>query len=334
MKNKITSLGKLSKEKDNLWVSHNAKNYKCFWLREHEETYTKFRMRKIEAYIQGDDTTIHQQFTEEECKITDEFCRPKEQKKGILVWEKKKHNFKIFNSLGQHEVHQFGTFFLIGNLGISGVKLKEQGNMILLENSYIIKRISGKIGQTKYDFQKFMNFSKTYAKTTEENVQREILEGRITRELIRENRIMATIAANLCRTKQEVRMLQSTNLNHFTDSAENLVFGDRNRVMIRKGDAILIGKCKEIRKFRINWQKKINKTCFKYFPTNFGRGKLGFLELETRRILKHSPTVKCHLRARNTHIRDVNGEYPQFVLDKGFRQIKIMTEHKAKAGNF
>ena len=178
------------------------------WWSDHVETFVRFRIRKIEGSLEGSDKNIHQHFTVSSCEVGKMYCIPEEQKKGVIVWSKMKHNFKIFRSLGDFDIDQFGNFYLISKLAIAGTKIREDNGMILLENSYVLKKING-TKMVKGQEKKFMKASKRYATKTKANVQRELLEGQLAQELIREENMIKTMAATLCRTQKEIRRLEA-----------------------------------------------------------------------------------------------------------------------------
>ena len=151
---------------------------------------------------------------------------------GKVIWDMPKHNFKEYRSLGLQKIYQFGTFYMMMKIGISGVAIKEENNMILLENSYVIKRKTLK--ETNNHYEEFMNFSRKYAEATEENVQRELLESRVTEKFIKEDQMMSNMAAMICQTESEVQNIRTTLLDMFPETAGQLIFMGENRVFVRR----------------------------------------------------------------------------------------------------
>ena len=156
VRNKANIYGRLIRLRSNEWVTVNTKKYHCRWFRDVKETYVKFRVRQVEAMVEGDDSTVQQHITTTRCIWEKLACRPKEQKYGWIIWNKIAHDSSIFHSMGKFLVHQSGKFLMISELGIGGSIIKRQGNMILLDNSYVLKIVKKWFKNGQYD--KLCNF--------------------------------------------------------------------------------------------------------------------------------------------------------------------------------
>ena len=141
VKTKISIYGKLRKTSYHTWQSKPDTTYNCVWLKQTDSQYNVFKLHRIKAYITGDDKEITQGFTNTKCIFKKNYCIPREQEKGILVWNTTVHNPHIYRSLGIKEVDQLGDFILISSLGISGSIIKKDQNLFLLDNTYVIEII-------------------------------------------------------------------------------------------------------------------------------------------------------------------------------------------------
>ena len=214
---------------------------------------------------------------------------------------------------------------MVFSLGIAGSKLLEENNLILLENTYVLQRIAtgSKTGEDK----SFMNFTKQYVKNVKTSVAMELMEGRLTQELIKEQKLIGTLAASLCRVQMELKRLQLLNIHSFTDSAESILFENKNKVLLRKGDAFLSGKCKAVSEYHIYWNQSYQGHCFSLLPVKTENREIRFLELPTRRILQSSSKIKCSDRDRDVYIKDEKGRYWQFRLGEGFSRMNVSMDH-------
>ena len=206
-RNKFTRYGRLVRIREGEWVTMNTKKYHCRWFRDDKEVYIKFRMRCIEAMIEGNADTIQQHITTSKCRWKSLACQPKKQRYGWIVWNRVPHYTRIFHSLGKFKVHQTGNFILVSELGIGGSIISRDYNLILLDNTCVLKTVNNSYsnGNTSFSI-----FAENYAKITRSNVQRELLEGRISREFMRESQLITTLAAILCRISMQVYISYSS----------------------------------------------------------------------------------------------------------------------------
>ena len=322
VRNKANIYGRLVRKRVNEWVSVNTKTYHCKWWRDTKEKYVKFRVRKVEAMIEGDDNTIQQHITTTQCIWKKLQCRPKEQKLGWIIWNFVKHDSSLYHFMGKFLVHQSGNFLMISELGIGGSIIKKQSDLILLDNTYILKMVKN---ESKFsNSTKFVKFAGNFAKNSKANVQRDLMEGQIAREFMRESEMMTTIAAILCRMNADVHRLQLLNLHSFPDTVGEMLYAEKGMTITPKGDAYMVRQCKKILNYRIIWNKKLNNTCYQLYPVHLPRNKTKFLELSTRRILEKSNTIKCKNRQHVTYIRDINNEFWMYKLGaKHFRKVQL-----------
>ena len=89
-------------------------------------------------------------------------CVPNEQKYGRIIWKPVRHDSSLFKTLGKYTIHQIGKFIMISELGIGGHVMKQDANMLLLDNTYIVK-ILDRMNSTN-GTETIMKLAKEYAK--------------------------------------------------------------------------------------------------------------------------------------------------------------------------
>ena len=296
------------------------KKYHCRWFRDVKEKYVKFRVRQVEAMVEGDDSTVQQHITTTHCIWEKLACKPKEQKYGWIIWNRITHDSSIFHSMGKFLVHQSGKFLMVSELGIGGSVVKRQGNMILLDNSYVLKII--KNNSRMANTTAFVTFAQKFVKNTKANVQRDLLEGQIAREFMKESEMMTTVAALLCRVNAEVHKLQLLNLHSFPDTVGEMLYAEKGMTISPKGDAYMVRQCKKVLSYRILWDQKMNNSCFQLYPVKLPGNRTKFLELSTRRVIEKSNRVNCEDRQHVTYIKDRNGQFWMYKLgSKRFTRV-------------
>ena len=132
-----------------------------------------------------------------------------------------------------------------------------------------------------------------------------------------------TLAGALCRVQMELKKLQLLNVHSFTDSAESILFENKDRVLIRKGDAFLSGKCRAITEYKVYWNQTYEGDCFSLFPVRTDKGKVKFLELPTRRLIQSSAKIKCANRDGDIYIKDEKGQYWQYKRGLGYARMNV-----------
>ena len=315
------------------WESIDTKKYKCSWLTKNKQQYFIFRIRKYQGEIIGDDGLVHQHLTDTKCEARRLYCIPQEQSLGMLVWRKGTHNAKLFHVLGEFEAHQVGQFVLVEKIGIAGSIINEMGQLLLLDNSYTLKkrRLVKTGNETEKKEAKFMKLAKLYGKRTTKSLQRELLEARIAAEFIKENRLMRTTAATLCALKGELYRLQLLNVHSFPDTVGQIIFEEPGKVIQPAGDAWLVKECLEIKDYEINWGKQINDTCYHLFPVKLSNGTK-FLELQNRRLMSYSHKIECTNGTDELFIRDKKGSYWKYVGGNQFIRTKRVHSINYKEG--
>ena len=324
MLSKITSYGKLYKSSPDTWETHTSKSFKCSWLRKLTESYVVFKMREIVGSVEGENHVINQDFTRSECSTKRVSCVPLEQKSGMMVWNRVHHNYNVYRSRGEQVIYQLGNFYLLSESGIAGTAIKTEDNLILLENSYVIKRRSTTPSADSAD--RFMNFSKSYAAKTVENVERELLETKITEQFIKNDHLMKTISTSLCRLQTGIRKLQMLNVRLFTDSSHSILFNDADKIAIPKGDVIMVGRCRKVFSYEVVWNQTLGDKCFNLFPLLMPDNQTKFLVLNSRRIFRAAQAINCSLRPSDTYVRDIHGEFWRYTLDRGFSWVNISSD--------
>ena len=90
----------------------------------------------------------------------------------------------------------------------------------------------------------FTEFSKNYSKSTKSNVQRDLLEGRLAKEFIRENSFLSALAAVLCSAQRDIYNMQRLIMHSFPEVANEIILQEEGTVIENVGDAILVKKCR------------------------------------------------------------------------------------------
>ena len=156
-----------------------------------------------------------------------------------MVWQKVRHDFHIYHSLGRFTVHRIGDFYLVAKLGVGGAKLKETKSYVLLDNSYIIHKGGIKRKYSKDDFN-LLKLAANYSKSTKANLQRDLLEGKVTKGFWNENNIVTSLAGLLCNVQQKIYHSQSLMLHSFPDVSSGLVSQEEGYDLRNAGEALML----------------------------------------------------------------------------------------------
>ena len=194
--------------------------------------------------------------------------------------------------------------------------------MLLLDNTYVIK-IMDQTNSTN-GTEAIMKLAKEYAKKVGPCAATELFEGAVAKEIMEESQTMNTIIAMMCRMTAEVHRLQLLNIQHFTDTAADILYTEKGMMISPVGYAYRVRKCKEVRKYKIMWDHKHKNKCYELFPVQLPGNITKFLELKTRRLLPRARTVSCDKRQAVLYIRDKDNKY--WRLKKGktkFTKIKL-----------
>ena len=324
----ITPYGPLVPSGVDQWQSAREKPYKCAWLQNNKESYIVFKMSRVKGSLIGDNPYIHQSLTVTNCVVREQLCVPREQKMGVIVWRRTRHNANLYHNLGIFDVHRVGNFFLVGKMGIGGSVIRETGDLILLDNSYMLKilRHSNSTGRSNAT-SLFLEYSRKFAKSTKSNVQRDLMEGRLVKQLARENENIVSMAAILCENQRKIHQLQIMNMHSYPDTVGEIVYQEKGILVMPMGDALLVKKCMVVLGFKIAWDQKINDTCYLLYPVRLVSGDWKFLELSTRRIFNRSQDISCHSRPQQTYIKDKYGRFWVYTLGMGFKETKVKFDH-------
>ena len=197
--------------------------------------------------------------------------------------------------------------------------------MAPLDNTYVIRDLKGnRTGSGNSE--KFLNASRNYAKKTKASVQRDLLEGRLAKELLRENQNIASLAAMLCQSQAKIRELQVMNAKSYPDTISAILGDEPGILVVPVGDAMLVKRCRMLLNYKVAWDYEINDTCYLFLPIHLEAEGLKFLELATRRVFNSSHRISCIDRPRQTYVRDKYGQYWEYELNVGFRKVKMRIE--------
>ena len=150
------------------------------------------------------------------------------------------------------------------------------------------------------------------------------MEGQITEEFMKESEVITTLAALLCRINADVHRLQLLNLHSFPDTVGEMIYEEKGMTITPRGDAYMVRQCKKIGTYHVLWNQRLNETCYQLFPVRLPKNKTKYLELNTRRLMDNSAKIKCQDRHKTTYIRDAQGEFWRYKLErKGFHKVRL-----------
>ena len=192
---------------------------------------------------------------------------------------------------------------MVSELGIGGSIIKKDNKLLLLDNAYVLKIIDN--GTTMRNVSQFSTFARNFAKSTKASVQRELMEGQIAEEFMRESEMVTTLAALLCRINADVHRLQLLNLHSFPDTVGEMLYEEKGMTITPRGDAYMVRQCKKIGTYHVLWNQRLNNTCYQLFPVRLPNNKTKFLELSSRRLMSSSAKIGCKNRHSTTYIRDL-----------------------------
>ena len=323
---KVTPFGMLHPDGNNKWSTKKRKAYKCKWEQEEKTSFASFSVHRYKVSVIGADKIIHQHITGTNCDVRAHFCTPQEMPLSILVWGKPAHDYSLFSTLGVFEIYQIHNYVLISRLGIGGGVIRKTGELTLLDNGYILRRIISKKTSSTVppdsDTAKFMNHSKAYVSQTTSNVQRDLSEGRIASEVIKENRMLTHMASILCNTNHKVHEIQRLLLKEFPDIDHSALFG-QGKMVEMAGDAMLVHSCQKIESYEIFWNQTWNGSCYHLLPVVSNAVlPIGFLELATRRVVRKSHIIHCIERSPRIYVNNSNNKYWEIKDGKPSRRVK------------
>ena len=157
------------------------------------------------AEVTAKDNILHQPLTKTTCYPITKHCTPKEFPKDIIIWLTIPQHPTAYRPLGNHTVIKVDNFIIIPELGIGGaIEARTQDILhphtsYLLDTGYIISQ--SELDELPTDF---YNSSLRYVLETKSDTQRDILAAHIGNAILRQNNIIAALAAQTCRINQQV----------------------------------------------------------------------------------------------------------------------------------
>ena len=288
-----------------MWKTTNSRSYSCHWAQTDSVSYFQLFVKTYSGSLEGDSRIIHQDVTNTKCNYNFPTCIPSENPLWRIIWEPVHHDFKLFHSLGKYPVKQIGNWVLVPLLGIGGSVLYKEGKSLLLETGYQI------IKQTKsssHNPPSFLNFSIKYVKKTHSNYQRDLAEGQITAQFLHEHEIATQLSTSLCRANKELAQLRRWLLLNFPETSASYLYPEPGYILEPMGEGLLLHACERISKYNIFWNGTYNGTCFSTFPvTSDQLSGIYFLELNKRRLSRHSRKIPCHEPRKPVFVTDKHG---------------------------
>ena len=105
------------------------------------------------------------------------------------------------------------------------------------------------------------------------------------------------------------------------------VFGSKGVITSRRGDVIMVGRCRKIEGYKIFWEQLYNGSCYLTWPIVTKGGKVKFLDLASRRVFQSGIRMDCSKRKNDTFIRDKDGIFWHYRLSMGFKKVKVHVRH-------
>ena len=133
-----------------------------------------------------------------------------------------------------------------------------------------------------------------------------------------------------CRANKDIERLRVWSIKNFPNTARTWLGHEKGSIVEGAGDAFITHKCQNISQYNISWNRKINNTCFHYFPIQTTGGNWSFLRLTDRNILPSSRIINCTKRPLHTFVVDtlddlwhINNEGTVTKMSEHIHQVKF-----------
>ena len=111
MLRKESNYGELVVKGPGSWATASRKSYKCSWMTKQVE-FMEFSLNRFMGFVQTGEKVIRQTITGESCMVADGYCRPKKDKRSVIVWRATKVDKNVYRNLGVYRILKTGNFDL------------------------------------------------------------------------------------------------------------------------------------------------------------------------------------------------------------------------------
>ena len=299
---RVSRFGKLDLVSEGKYATKYEDHYTCHYLRGETEHYDHFYMNMYSATVIGTDPNIHQTLTMTPCKHDELNCRPKEAPDSIVVWDKPKHEGRVFKELGTMEIQLIDDqFLLVPALGIGGTIVEQSQGTYLTDTGYLIGQnlstISSHLHDTTVEFTKHNIFS----------AKNDIERAETIARLAQQSTQLLYLAKSMCAINQKIRNMERWILHSQVDSAQSLMYDGFDKYLSFAGDAIRTYRCSPVTQYKVHWDRTLNGKCYALFPISIGKGNdtiHRFLDITDRKVHQTSLKIKCIDRMETTYVMD------------------------------
>ena len=143
--------------------------------------------------------------------------------------------------------HTF-QFILISGLGIAGSIIKTIRTLHLLDNGYIIRKLSKRVAFNELKMSKFLKIFKRLHVAYKNEYRKRFSSGRAcSSPVYDEEKTVKSIPVALCAVMAGLKNLPVVNLENNAWKLVKRIFGAKGTIAARRGEATVVGKCEKIR---------------------------------------------------------------------------------------
>ena len=300
----------------------------------------------VQGQITGADDHLYTNFAHTNCgnfssvKHTYEACRPLKENQPdqdyILMYKKHKHDDRDFKLMGKFKGIRVNNYISIPQIGLAGhiakiidlnTKWQAKSPIIYppvsfkrylyqMDNGYLFSHSAQEIS---HELNQFSALRK-YAEQTLSLHIFPIVEGHLVNSIINQKKQLVRENRRLCEMQMEHTRLYNWITQHFPSTSNLWIRRHQSTIVKALGDALLISQCHPVSDYNVSWSRMHNGTCYLDFPvyqqatggipTNLSDDLtlIGFLQLQDRQIIRHSPEINCDSRPKLTFVIDRNGD--------------------------
>jgi hypothetical protein len=297
------------------------KDFKCTWMSTVDQRFFGYEIKSYEAVVRADEDVIHQALTTSKCRISEQFCIPKEDPKEIIVYDTIPALAGPYISLGIQEIVVAESLVSIPELGVGSSIDFRNDQQISLDGGYIIK-----MDENVTDVKKLKDYNKSFKHT--EGITPAIGVDRLAGQTadataMLESRI-ASLERFMCKRIEEAARIKQLLLAQFPDAAASLLSDERGTLIKRMGEGLLVSKCLPVTNYKVVHKRSVKKIignqtrveCYNDVPI-LVKGKTYFLDGVSR-------TLKRNGRRRNC------SEEPDIMLFKNKHGVLLKLSRNGK----
>ena len=288
-----------------VYTTENTPWFQCKWLQKITHTKRVTVITKYFGQIRGANRKLFTKLTDTNCtrpvnKTSDIYftCQPTEDLTSLIIYKiPTTHQFTNYRHLGHHTVKVLSSFVLISSLKIGGIITKTDlaKTFMILDNGIILKKIS-----FHGDFRK--NLVNDLGKEPSQESQRISLH--VANMFMAIRNLIVTEFENTCFIQNEISQLVNWLVTKFPSEVSNYLHPKPGLIVVPAGDALLISKCKNITRYRIDLTRQIGSNCYMHFPVQIQINNTRFLSLHDKRLITNSQKIKCEHLPPLTFLKD------------------------------